>query len=248
MAPAFYGRIVFGTSAVLFGVVGFLWHGSDMWQLLRPLWGPLGTFVAWCLSLAQLGGGLAVLSSGTARPGSIVLGVVFALFCLAGIPAIVAAPTVYVGYGNFFEHFCVVCGALAVYASTEMNPSKAAVLTRAARLGLGFCAVSFTLAQVVYLQFTASLVPAWIPPNQTFWAIVTTVAFALAALAILINVRARPAMRLMALMIALFGLLVWVPHVVAQPGALANWSELAINYLIAGASWVVSELNPPRTA
>ena len=43
-----------------------------------------------------------------------------------------------------------------------------------------------------------------------FWAILTTVAFGLAAIAILINWQARLAMRLMALTLGLFGVLVWV--------------------------------------
>jgi hypothetical protein len=61
------------------------------------------------------------------------------------------------------------------------------------------------------------LVPKWIPPNQTFWAILTTIAFALAAIAILINCQARLAMRLMTLMLALFGVVVWIPRLIARP-------------------------------
>jgi hypothetical protein len=50
-------------------------------------------------------------------------------------------------------------------------------------------------------------------------------------------------MRLMALMLALFGLMVWVPHVVARPSAHFNWSECLLTFLVAGAAWVVAELN-----
>jgi hypothetical protein len=102
--------------------------------------------------------------------------------------------------------------------------------------------VSFAWAQIVYLQYTASLVPAWIPPNQVFWTNFTTVAFALAALAMLINRQARLAMRLLAVMTALFGVLVWVPLIVAHPATLANWSEIGENYLIAAAAWLVADL------
>jgi hypothetical protein len=41
-----------------------------------------------------------------------------------------------------------------------------------------------------------------------FWAIPTTIAFALAAIAVLINCEARLALRLMTLRLAMFGLLV----------------------------------------
>jgi hypothetical protein len=69
------------------------------------------------------------------------------------------------------------------------------------------------------------------------------VAFALAALAILINRHARLALRLMALMTALFGALVWVPLLVAHPRSHSNWSEFGLTLLITGAAWLVADLS-----
>ncbi|MBV9557771.1 MAG: hypothetical protein JO254_11890, partial [Pseudolabrys sp.] len=123
------------------------------------------------------------------------------------------------------------------------NATRSAALGKAARIGFGLCTVSFALAQIVYFQFTASLVPAWVPPNQAFWVDVTTLAFALAALAILIDYRARPALRLTALMLALFAVLVWIPRIIAHPAALLNWSEFAETLVIAGAAWVLANLS-----
>jgi hypothetical protein len=68
------------------------------------------------------------------------------------------------------------------------------------------------------------------------------VAFALAALAILINRHARLALRLMALMTALFGALVWVPLLVAHPKSHSNWSEFGLTLLITGAASLVADL------
>ena len=113
---------------------------------------------------------------------------------------------------------------------------------RLARLGLGVCAISFTLGQILLPRETADLVPKWIPPNQMFWAVLTTVAFALAAVAILINRQARLATRLMTLMLALFGVLVWVPRLIAHPKAHLNWSEFALTFLITGAAWMVADV------
>jgi hypothetical protein len=75
-----------------------------------------------------------------------------------------------------------------------------------------------------------------------FWATLTTVAFGLAAIAILINRQARLAMRLMTLMLALFGVMVWVPQVIAHPKAHFNWSECVLTVLVTGAAWVVADL------
>ena len=238
-----YSRILFGVSAVLFGVIALLWHDSDTWQELQHIWGlPLGMAIGGCLMAAQVAGGIGMQIPRTTRPASVVLGVVYLLFSLACIPGIVAAPTVYAQYGSFFEQLSLLCGAIALYATTEASAARAMVFGRVARLGLGISAISFAAAQVVYLRFTASLVPKWIPPNQMFWVILTTVAFALAAIAILMRRQARLAAHLMALMVVLFGLLVWVPRLMAHPEAHLNWSETALTFLIAGAAGMVADL------
>src|SRR5580692_1547857 len=201
MKTVLYGRIVFGASAVLFGVIALMWHDSDTWQSLSQIWSlPFGTIVGGCLMIAQIACGIGLGCSRTARLASVVVGVVYLLFSLACIPGIIAAPTIYAQYGSFFEQFSLLCGAIAIYAATEANAATAAAFGRVARLGLGVCAISFTLSQISYLRLTADLVPRWIPPSQMFWATLTTIAFALAALAILVNRQARLAIRLMTLM------------------------------------------------
>ncbi|HKF02074.1 MAG TPA: hypothetical protein VKB49_07150 [Candidatus Sulfotelmatobacter sp.] len=191
---------------------------------------------------AQIAGGIGIQHPRTTRSASLILGVVYLLFSLACIPGIISAPTVYDGYGSFFEQFSLLCGSLALFAATEANATRAVAFSRLARLGIGVCAVSFMLSQIIYLRVTADLVPRWILPNQMFWAILTTIAFALAAIALLINRQARLAIRLMTLMLILFGLMVWVPRLITHPEAHLNWSEFALTFLIAGASWMVADL------
>ena len=242
MKLAIYGRIVFGAAAVLFGVIGLMWHDADTWQSMYSILRlPLGAAIGTCLMVAQIAGGIGLPFARTMRPASIALIVVYALFCLACIPGIVAHPKSFGEYDGFFEQFSLLCGALAVYTLTEPSGARAATLARATRIGLGICAISFTLAQWVYLQLTANLVPKWIPPNQMFWAVATTVAFGLAAVAILINRQSRPAIRLMSAMMALFGVLVWIPILMVDPHGHGNWSEFAFTFLIAGASWTVAD-------
>lgn len=237
MKTAEYGRIVFALSAVLFGIIGLMWHDADTWQALPYAKQPI---VADVLALAQIAGGAAILFGRTARWSAIVLGAVYALFTLAYVPPTIAKPAA--GFVNLFEFLSLVCGALAAYAAIEPAAARSAALGRAARIGLGICTVSFALAQILYPKITASLVPTWILPNQIFWVWFTTLAFVLAAIAMLINVQAQLATRLMTVMLALFGLLVWVPALITQPQAHGNWSEFALNFLITGAAGLVAEL------
>ena len=106
MKTALYGRIVFGASAVLFGVVALMWHDADTWQALSQIWSlPFGALIGGCLTTAQIAGGIGMQYPRTARVASIVLGVVYLLFSLACLPAIIAAPASYDHYGSFFEQF-----------------------------------------------------------------------------------------------------------------------------------------------
>lgn len=245
MKTGLYARIVFGASAVLFGAIALMWHDADTWQNLQHIWSlPFGAVIGGCLMIAQIAGGLGVLYSRTARLAALVLCVVYLCFSLACVPDIIAAANIYDKYGgSFFLFFSLFCGALALYTATEADAARAVVFSRVARLGLGVCAISFTLGQALLLRFTTPLVPNWIPPNQMFWAILTTIAFALAAIAILINRRARLAMRLMTVMLAFFGVLVWVPRLISHhPQAHFNWSEFALTFLVTGAAWTVGDL------
>ncbi len=243
MKTALYGRAVFGASAVLLGVIALMWHDADTWQTLRQIWSlPFGTVLGGCLMIAQIAGGIGMQFPRTVRLASIVLCVTYLLFSMACIPAITRAPAVYATYGSFFEQFSALCGAVALYAATEANTARAVTSARVARLGLGVSAISFTLSQIVYLSVTADFVPKWIPPSQTFWAILTTIAFALTAIAILVNLQARLAIRLMTLMLALFGVLVWIPRLATHPEAHLNWSEFGLTVLITAAAWMVAEL------
>ncbi len=244
MKTAIYGRMFYGASAVLFGVIALLWHDADTWQNLQHIWKlPFGAILGSCLMIAQIAAGIGMQFPRTARLASLILGVVYLSFSLACIPDILAATNIYDRFGgSFFLFFSMFCGAIALFAASESNAARARAFGRVARIGLGVSAISFTLGQALLLRDTAGLVPKWIPPSQMFWAILTTIAFALAAIAILIHRHARLAIRLMTLMLALFGVLVWIPHVIAHPQAHFNWSECLLTFLVAGASWMVADL------
>ena len=109
-----------------------------------------------------------------------------------------------------------------------------------------FCWVSVSLPLPSNRRFifaaTAGLVPKWLPPSQMFWAVATTVLFALAAVALLTNRMALLATRLLTMMLVIFGLLVWVPLLLSDPHNYTNWSETAETFEIAGVAWILADL------
>jgi uncharacterized membrane protein YphA (DoxX/SURF4 family) len=251
MTRIYLGRRVYGSAAIAFGVIALVWHDFNNWQQIRALGNvPHREILLYIAAAIELFGGVAMQWPRTARVGSLALGAIYLIFALLWVPLIAAKPQIYDGWGNFFEQFSLVSGALIVYASFGRGKSERAA--KAARIGyicFGICVVSFTLEQLVYLSGTADFVPKWIPPGRMFWAITTTIAFALAAVALLSGRSALLASRLLTVMIIGFGLLVWLPAPFADPHKLINWAGNAENLAIAGAAWIVADfLNQNRSA
>jgi uncharacterized membrane protein YphA (DoxX/SURF4 family) len=239
----YWGRQVYGLAAVGFGVFALVWHDFNTWQQVRPL-GNVShrEMLVYIAAAVEIFGGLVIQWPRTARAGAIALGTIYLFFALLWVPLFIEKPHVYDRLANFFEQFSLVSGALIVYAS--FGPSDSVRAAKVARIGyfcFGICVVSFTLEQLIYLSATADFVPKWIPPGQMFWAITTTIAFALAAIALLSGRSALLASRLLTAMIVGFGLLVWLPAPFADPHSLTNWAGNAENLAIAGAAWIVAD-------
>src|ERR1700722_1973844 len=237
------GRHVFGLAAVAFGLVALRWHDIHPWQQLDTLWtAPLGPVLVGVPAIAQIAGGAALQWRRTANAGAIVLGIVYLFSAARWLPGIVAGPLVYIHWGSLFEQLSLVSGALIVYGSTASRAAWALTARNAGRIPFGLCVVSFMLEQLLYLDGTAAFVPKWLPPSQMFWAVVTTIAFGLAAVALLSGRMAPIAAWLLTAMIAVFGVVVWLPILIADPHDHSSWAGNAQNALIGGAAWIVADL------
>jgi uncharacterized membrane protein YphA (DoxX/SURF4 family) len=231
------GRYVYGLALIGSGVCALVWHEIDA---LADV--PHHQILIYIAATIEILGGAAILWPRTARAGALVLGTIYFIFALLGVPLIIEQPLVYNNFGNFFEQFSYVSGAVILYAcSGPIAPARRARWARIGYYSFGSCVLSFALEQLFYLSETAGLVPKWIPPGQMFWAIATTVAFALAAVALLTGFMALLASRLTTAMILGFGLLVWLPALFADPHNSVNWSESTETLAIAASAWIVAD-------
>jgi len=239
------GRHVFGWAAIGFGIITLVWRDFSTWQQNVPH----REILVYLAAAVELLGGAAMQWTKTTRAGAIALGCLYAFFALTWVPRIVAEPLVYDRWGNFFEQFSIVSGALIAYALLSFGVSgRAEKLARVGCAFFGICVISFTMEQLFYLKGTASFVPKWIPPGQMFWAVATTIAFALAATALLSGRSALLASRLLTAMILGFGLLVWLPAPFTAPHQIVSWAGNAQNTAILGAAWIVMDYLGGRRA
>jgi len=237
------GRHVYGLAAIILGIIGLVWHQFNTWQQVQALGNipHMEVFVS-IVAVFEVVGGIAVQWKKTARAGAILLFIIYLFFALLWLPFIIKTPLVYDGWGNFFEEFSLVCGALIVYST--VGAYNSVTNTRIARMGyifFGICVISFTLEQALNLSATADFIPKWMPLGQMFWSVATTIAFALAAISLFTGWLALLTSRLLTLMIICFGVFVWLPILFSDPHQMFNWAGNAVNLAICGAAWIVSD-------
>lgn len=222
------GRHLFGAAALALGVASLALN----LQLVSSWTLPGRAFFLDVTAIAQIVGGIAMQFPRSTRLGAIILTAVYGLFACTFVPAIFAQPGVYASWGDVFYSLGLVVGAVVIAVKKIAN---------AAVIVFGLCNISYAIEQVEFFARTASLVPKWIPFGGSFWAIATTIAFALAGVSLVVRYKALLASQLLTLMLLIFGVTIWIPMLIAQSNKPGNWSEGLETFALAGAAWIVAD-------
>jgi uncharacterized membrane protein YphA (DoxX/SURF4 family) len=237
---------IYGLAAIVLGLVGLVW--GDFAVLWQPeLEGqPERTAMAYAVAVVVLLAGLAIQWQRAAGPGALALTVLYSLGVIfLDVPRVIATPSVFVTWYGVAEQLALAAAGLIAYAyCARLEPATAERLSRIGRFIFGICLIVFGLTHLVYLANTAELVPAWLPPGQTFWAYATAAGHFAAGIAILSGIHARSAAMLLTAMFVVFGILVHAPTIVIDPHAHFNWAENAINFALIGSAWVIAASIP----
>lgn len=239
------GHRVYGLGAVALGLVGLAWGDfANVWQPVQalPFTVPHREALAYVAAACLLSAGLAIQWRRSAPAGLLVLAILYFIFALFWLPRVVGYPHIFGTWGGLLEEMALVTAAVIVYASLAQHDSARPSRTvRIGRISFGVCVLSFGLGHFFAIPETAGMVPGWIPPGQQFWAVATGVAHLLAGLSILTGVLDVLGSRLLTLMLATFGALVWAPALFAQPREHVVWAGNAVNLAVVGAAWVVAD-------
>jgi hypothetical protein len=238
------GRRVYGLAAIGMGLVGFVFH--DFTPLWRAAPGHLPThealvFARYALMIA---GGLAInLGRRIAQAGALVLAADFAMWmAIAAGPPLLHDWKTWVNWENLAEQTSMILGGLIAWSLLGAGDDARRIrVAEVARPVFGLCLIVFGLSDVVYLKFTASLVPTWLPPSQVFWTWVACVAHIAAGLAVLSRVQARLAAILITTMYVVFALVVHLPLVIREPHNPGHWVEQGGNLIMLGAAWCLAD-------
>ena len=233
------GRRVYGLGAVALGIPGLVYGRFAAMGVPVASHGPAVYACAGLLILA----GLAVNLPRTGAVGALGLAAFFGAWMLGlHLPHALARPGEWVSWESVAENTVMALGGVLAFAlSRGVEAARAAAILRIARPLLGLGLVVFGVSEFVYAGFTASLVPAWLPPSALAWTYFTGAAQIAAGLAILSGVQARLAAALLTAMYLGFTLLVHLPRVIASPSSLGAWGENGVNLVLIGAAWCLAD-------
>jgi uncharacterized membrane protein YphA (DoxX/SURF4 family) len=240
---------VYGLGAVALGLVGLVWGDyAVVWQP-APDAVPGQNFLGYAAAVPFLLAGLLSQWRRAANLGALALSILFGLAAVfIDGPRVIAHPSVFVDWYGVAETLALAAGGAIAYANcARLETATAGRLAKICRRLFGMCLIMFSLAHLVYLDYTAKMVPAWLPPGQVFWAGATAAGHLAAGAALIFGIYARTAAVLLTAMFVVFGLLVHVPTILSDPHRHFYWVENAVNFALIGSAWVVAASIPAAT-
>jgi uncharacterized membrane protein YphA (DoxX/SURF4 family) len=230
--------LVYAVGAILLGAVGICFHEFAMqWQPV-PAGIGMRTQLAYLAGAVLVVGGALLLAPRLQRAGALLLTVFIGLWMLVlNLPGAIASASHIGAWNSPAEITFMATGALALFASGATSQARPTMLL-VARVLAGISAMIFGFAHFNYIDFTASMVPGWIP-YKTFWAWATGAGHLAAGLALVSGIRSSLAAGCEAAMMGSFVVLLHLPRVVAAPDQHVEWIMLGVSTLLTGAALLV---------
>jgi uncharacterized membrane protein len=216
-----------------------------------PAWIPWRETWLYGSALLVLAASAGVCFARTALPSAWTIGAYLAVWAATCALRVVSKPLSVDAWYPFCEALTSLVGAWILYVvlrwqsrGSEM-PIAGERAVRAAQVLFGLTCVFYGWSHFAYADYTASMVPAWLPARLGF-AYFTGLGHIVAGIGISVAILPRLAATLEAIMMSSFGLLVWVPSFLAQPRPAwatppqNQWSELVVTLMLAAAAWMVA--------
>jgi len=237
-------RVFFAVAMAGLGALTLVYHE------LAPLWRPLPAAIPWVCGSIVLAASIGLWIPRTALPSALAIGAYLAAWVLSGVPALVMKPSAVGSWYAVCEAMTPFVGAWILIAGLRGQSSAIDWIAgeramRTARMLFGGGCVVYGLAHFAYADFTAGMVPGFLPDRMGF-ARLTGLAHMAAGVAILVDILPRLAAILEAVMMSSFGLLVWLPTLFSNPPPAwatpprNQWSEILVTLLLAASAWIVA--------
>jgi uncharacterized membrane protein len=247
-----FGRVLFGISVAGLAILS-LAYGNFV-----PLADPYPSFLPWPKAWAY-GPGAILLAAGvglcfvrTSLVSMIIIGLYEIAWAATRVRPVLLQPLSIGAWYGFSEAMGTLSAAWILYAALRRQNGSPAVpvmigdrALHLARMLFGAACMVYGAGHFAYAKYTATMVPGWFP-DRIGLAYLTGACHLAAGLGLLVGILPRLAATLEAIMIFLFGALVWLPSFFARPKpewaapAQFQWSETLLTLLLSAAAWIVA--------
>jgi uncharacterized membrane protein YphA (DoxX/SURF4 family) len=245
------GHGLFAIAIASLAILNLTYGDSAPMGQSLPSWIPWREPWVYGSALLVLGASAGLCFSRTALPSALTIGAYQAVWAVICAPPILSQPLSVDAWYGFCEALTSLVGAYILYTMLRWQsrglemPIASARAVRTAQVLFGLNCVFYGWSHFAYADYTASMVPTWLPGRLGF-AYFTGLGHIAAGIGIIVGILPRLAATLEAIMMSLFGLLVWVPSFLARPRPewatppQNQWSELVVNLALAASAWIVA--------
>jgi len=242
------GHACFAAALIWLGALGL--KKGDFVQVWQPVpkWVPAREALAYLCALISLACGIGLVWQRTAALAArLIFASLMVWLLVLRLPYLfIQKPLVLVAW-TFGATGVMVAAAWVLYVwfAGERDRQRLGFIAdqrgiRIARALYGLSLIPFGLAHFMYLDATTVLIPHWLPGHVAL-AYLTGSCFIAAGLAVALGVFGRLAAALSTLQMGLFGVIVWIPRVLAGSVSEFQWGEFVVTFVLAAAAWVVTD-------
>ena len=242
------GHALFAAAMIWLGAMGL--SKGDFVQVWQPVprWVPAREVLAYLCAFISLASGIGLLWQRTAAVAARVIFASLMVWLLVlRLPNLFFQTPVVLVAWTFGSTAVMVAAAWVLYVwfAGDHDRQRVGLIAdergvRIARVLYGLSLIPFGVAHFIYLDATTVLIPHWLPWHVAL-AYFTGGAFIAAGLAVAVGVFARLAAALSTLQLGLFGVIVWVPRVLAGSVNDFQWGEFVVTFVLMAGAWVVAD-------
>ncbi|MGH6694784.1 hypothetical protein [Sphingopyxis sp.] len=246
------GRLLFAAGFAGLGVLAIIYADFALqWQPV-PEATPFRSWLAYANGVALIGSSVALFIPRVRRTGAMLLTGMLAVWVFvlhaSRVPGHWGDVVIWLGVA---EAAAMLGGALLLWEAVrpvDLTPEIRApsALAITARWTIGLALPIFGLSHFVYADFTAAMVPGWIP-SKLFWAYFTGCAHVAAGMAVLTGFWVQLATRMLAIMFGSWVLILHLPRVFADPTSRVEWTMLFIAMALTASACLLGSSAIART-
>jgi uncharacterized membrane protein len=208
------GKYLFALSIVAFGIIQFGVQDFMKGFLPMPENLPARIFFLNFISTLFIVGGISMCIRRTMHRAALLTGILFfILFIYPHLITLLSDIRNPNPWTVSAEDLSLASGAIII-SGYALNPTGKSALARYGRIFFAVSLIVFAVQHFMYADFIATLVPAWIP-FKLFWAYFIGVAFSLASISLLTNIKTRLASSLLGFMFLFWVIFLHLPRVAA---------------------------------